>query len=161
MSTSTYGSESSIQPYKKEYTYLGIALAGVYAEAPNQYSKTSVSVTIYDTRLSAYYGDLAEGGIVCDKRPCKDHPDMVHMVVSGPMRGSYLPEKTKNGFNGNESCEDARDAGGFDYVSTDLYLGLWRSMGARIGKRVGDTIEWEDGTIESIVPCEMRWTVLR
>lgn len=148
-----------LDSYKREYTYLGIGDAGVYAEAPNKYSKHPASITIYDTRLSAYFGDLAEGGIVVDKRPCTNRDDFVKAVVSGPMRGSWLPEKTREGFGGNVSCNDANEAGALDYVSTDLYLDLWRDKGARIGKRVGDEIHWEDGKHESIVPVSQRWTV--
>lgn len=145
--------------YKNEYTYLGIAAAGVYAEAPNKYSKHPASITIYDRRLRAYFGDMAEGGIVVDKRPCLEHPDFYRMVISGPMRGSWLSEKTRETMHDTVKCHNAHEAKAFDYISTDLYLALWRDMGAKIGKRVGNEIHWEDGTKETIVPVDKRWQV--
>ena len=144
--------------YKPEYTYLGIAAGGVYARMPNRYSKdTSVSVTIYDTKLSPYFGDMAENGIVVDKRPCIDHEDFVSAVVCGPMLQESLPPKSKRTWDGVVPCESAKDANSLDFISLDLYLDCWRALGACIGRRVGDTIEWESGLTVAIPLAEKRY----
>jgi hypothetical protein len=44
-----------------------------------------------------------------------------------------------------------------DCISMDLYLDLWRPLGAKIGKRVGNEIVWENGDV-SVIPDEKdRW----
>lgn len=139
--------------YKKEYTTLGVAAAGVYASVGD-----NCSVSIYDTRLDPYLGNLVEGGIVVDKRPCIHHEDFVKLVVSGPMVRESLPPKTISRlFEPNRECLDPKEAGGCDYVSMDLYLQLWEGIGARVGYRRGDYIEWNDGEKQEIPPYESRY----
>lgn len=155
-----------MDPYKQEYTTLGIAAAGCYATAPNPWSKDSAaSITIYDRRLTAYLGELVEGGIVIDKRPCVNRDDFVSMVVSGPMLQESLPHDTKRGWDSTEPCtlEQAREAKGFDYLSLNLYIQVWAEKGARIGVRVGDKVYWNDGPLfgwgipQDIPPAELRY----
>lgn len=143
-----------VDPYRPELTYLGIGKAGVYGrKGPN------CSVSIPDTRLSAYYGDLIDGGLVVDKRPVPDD-DLVKWVVSGPMLDLALPEKSCHPlWEEVQPCADARllEHAALTDISLDLYLDLWRSLGARIGVREGDDIVWEDGAREQIRPAELRY----
>lgn len=140
--------------YKKEYTTLGIACAGVYATVGD-----NVRVSIPDTRLSSYYGDLVEGGYLIDKRPCIHREDFVHMVVSGPLLKESLPYGHKEGWDRKAIPVDPEGEkfGSLDYVSLDVYLDLWRKAGAKIGVRKGNKISWEDGS-QTLIPNEKdRW----
>lgn len=152
-----------MQPYKKEYTTLGIAAAGCYATCPPvQYGNgTTVesSVSIPDSRLIPYLGDLADGGVVIDKRPCIKRDDFVHWIVKGPMLKESLPGGCRNVPFSRDiiPCDDPKACGGYDYIALDLYMELWRGLGARIGTRVGDVIKWEDGEVFPIPPEEERF----
>lgn len=142
----------------EEYLTLGIADAGVYATAYNKWAPDRPSsITIYDRRLEAYYGDLAEGGLVLDKRPCRENDEFIKRVVCGPMHGQHLPSKTRDSWGKHIPCESAKEASGFDLVSTDLYLSYWRELGAKIGYRKGNYIEWENGEKDEIPSEEDRW----
>lgn len=158
-------SSSGSEAYKKEYTTLGIAGGGVYATAPSQWSDTAVSITIYDRRLIPYLGNLVEGGVVIDKRPCVDRDDFVAMVVSGPMLKESLPAGCKEVFDFAiprtvVPVVQGETLRSLDYIALDVYLDIWRKVGAKIGKRVGDTIVWENGYIFPIPPEDQRffWT---
>lgn len=140
--------------YKKSYSILGIGDGGVYAKEGD-----NVSVSIPDTRLSSYFGDLKEGGIVIDKRPCVDHPDFVRMVINGPMLKEALPPGHKDNFGEISPCDNPEKAGWMTYVSLDLYLKLWEKLGAKIGKRIKNKIKWNDGTMEVIPPWKERFSV--
>lgn len=147
--------------YKQEYDYLGIAMGGVYGRGPSKWSKDGFSVSIPDKRLSPYYGDLIEGGIVVDKRPCieKDEARFVNRVYLSPLLKKSLPPKTMcKLFEKEEPCEDVTQCGPIDYISMDLYLDLWRKEGAKIGKRVGNEIHWENGEVSPIPSESMRWS---
>lgn len=151
--------------YKSEYTTLGIALAGVYATAPNKWSADSAcQISIPDRRLSAYLGDLVDGGVVVDKRTCKEE-DIIQWVCSGPMLKESLPDSTHENFERqliHTTLEDilARKIGGFLYIALDLYLALWKYLGARVGRRIGNVIVWEGELFEQpIPPVESRWLV--
>lgn len=167
--------------YQAEYTFLGIAEAGCYASAPNRWGDTPASISIPDKRLSCYYGDVVEGGTILDKRPAfeKQSRACTRAVVSGPMLRDNLPALTisradfpENQILTADSVDSIRmepegfflTVGGdpfklssFDFISLDLYCQLWRQLGARVGKRVGMTVEWEDGEVEAIRPESERW----
>lgn len=152
-----------MNPYKREYTLLGIAAAGVYARVgPN------TSVTIYDRRLSPYLGDLAEGGVVVDKRPCVNHPDFYQLVCNGPLLKESLPAGTKEELVMEEKgflikdriavpIKEGGKLSGFDYIALDVYLANWEKLGCKIGHRHGDKIVWKDGSETIIPPAEQRW----
>lgn len=136
-----------------DWITMGIAQNGVYAQGPNPYGSTPSSITTYDNRLENYFHRLMEGGTVIDKRPAfeANFNAAVRGVVSGPMLNPLLPDGTVNRlFSGNISAQEAGQLSGLDNVSLDLYLAYWRKLGVRIGKRQGDSIVWEDGTIEPI-----------
>ena len=147
--------------YKQEYIYLGIALSGVYACGETKYgenSKTTCSIEIPDRRLTPYLGNMKEGSFVVDKRTCAQE-DIIHWVISGPMVDFDLPEKTRKDWDKIVACSDIKECSSMNYVSFDLYIDLWRSLGARVGKRVGDVIKWENGE-ETIIPefdCRWQW----
>lgn len=142
------------------YTYLGIGQAGVYANSFNPWSERhEAAITIYDTRLTPYFGDVAEGGIVCDKRPAFEQNEFkaVEAVISGPMRNNTLPPQTRDSWGQLIPCSDPKEGRGFDSISTDLYLSLWRELGAKIGYRRGNFIEFENGEKTEIPRAEDRW----
>jgi hypothetical protein len=145
--------------YKQEWQICGIAEAGVYATTvPVKWgSSTSIgSVTTYVPMLKAEVGNLIEGGVVVDKRTVKID-NLIHYVVSGPMLDTQLPPGTAKDWDKVKPCEDAKNLKSFDYVSLDLYLKLWRELGARIGQRKGDQIIWEDGRVWNIPDEEHRY----
>lgn len=132
---------------------LGIAEAGVYGQGPNPYGSTPSSITTYDNRLENYFHRLMEGGTVIDKRPAfaLNYDAAVSAVYRGPMLNPKLPEQTVNRlFEGNIPASQAGKPNSIDSVSLDVYLAYWRPLGVRVGKRQGDSIVWEDGTIEPI-----------
>jgi hypothetical protein len=142
---------------KDMYDLLGIGDAGCYASIKNEYH---TSVTIYDRRLHAYYGDVREGGTIVDKRPCfaGEAKEAIHLVISGPMLELQLDNGMVKRFMGAmEKWDGMSEIHSFDYVSLNIYLEMWRKVGARVGIRRGDTIVWEDGVVESIVPAELRY----
>lgn len=154
--------------YKNEYIHLGIADGGCYADCESNFSHdTAAHITIYDRRLTPYLGDLKQGGIVIDKRPCIRRNDFVKNVVRGPMLNVMLPHDTINSVMAkrNLACtiEQARTAGGYDYISLNLYVQYWAELGARIGVRVGDKVYWNDGPLfgfgvpQDIPSVENRW----
>lgn len=140
------------EAYKPEYTTLMIAMGGCYATAPGEYSSTYNHISIPDGRMTCYFGDVVEGGWVVDKRPCIDREDFVHMVVCGPLLKESLPDGMKLELFSNQPkvCEDAKECSGSDYVSLDLYLKLWRDMGARLGQRKDNEVHWENGEVTDI-----------
>jgi hypothetical protein len=149
------------EQYKKEWEFCGIAQAGVYAATVKVSfgsSSSRASVTTYDPRLRCEVGNLIEGGVVVDKRTVSSD-DLIHYVVAGAMLDLDLPAGHCKGWGDIEPCEDAKARKGFDFVSLDLYLKLWRSLGARIGVRKGDEIHWEDGRVWQIPSVEERYMV--
>jgi len=144
------------------------------------YPNSATMGTAYDRRLSCYYGCLVEGGFVLDKREplLQDHSlafkspmhcasldasGEVDYFADSPASKSWLVDAIANDPNTGEFGALARYAkanpGGFDRVPTIVYLAWWRERGARVGFRKGDTIVWDDGTVEEIRPVEERWMV--
>lgn len=126
---------------KCDWTYLGIGLAGCFAQAPNAWAKfSSASVSIPDRRLERYFWRLVEGAPVLDKRPAfeKDESAAIRGVVSGPMLEMTMPD------------DPSLPSGPFDKIGFRAYADYWRKLGARIGFRRGDTIQWEDGEVSPI-----------
>lgn len=80
------------------------------------------------------------------------------MVVSGPMLKESLPSGCKQVlFEGPTPVKEGEKFGGFDYIALDVYLDIWRRFGARIGKRMGESIQWEDGEVFPIPPFAERF----
>jgi hypothetical protein len=133
----------------KQYDLVGIALSGAYAKAKN------VSLT-GGKDLASMYHYLKEGGYVIDKRSCDQN-----QIIDGAYRGAMVDfalsdnlQKCTWESDVPKPCANYKDAGALDYVSFNLYRDFWRSLGARIGKRVADSIVWENGEIEQIVVYE-------
>jgi hypothetical protein len=65
----------------------------------------------------------------------------------------------------NPACGLARlalaapECGDFDDVEPDLFAVWWRAHGARVGRRFGAAIVWDDGETEAIRP--FAWCYLR
>jgi len=158
--------------YEKRMATLAIGLAGVYGETVD-----GASVTFYDTRLRAYYGELVEGGFVVDKsKVLESKPGL---AVSSPMcKGDMKPGTSdalgdvSDNFVANAIANDGNNPasflatlavaskghfGGFDFVAPDVYAAWWLDKGARVGTRIGDTIQWSDGIVEQIPSFEARY----
>jgi hypothetical protein len=133
-----------MENYKQEYKYLGRGDAGCYADGDGFHS------SIPDRRLKPYYGCLIEGGVILDKLPVfeKDAEAAIREVVSGPMLDIAMSADSSDKFG----------IRGLSFVGLAEYLGTWRKLGARVGQRVGETIEWEDGVVEPIPVYENRWS---
>ncbi len=92
---------------------------------------------------------LAEGAYIVDKRPCG--ADGIAAVYSGPMAKVGLPALTISRMWEKDqtfasmldalACEDTNK--GMTFVSLDIYVALWRNVGARIGRKVNGQIVWE------------------
>lgn len=134
------------EAYEKRYKVLSVALGGISGYFIERGNKVSSSIP--DKRLVPYLGDLIEGGVALDKRPAfETNEDAAYAeVFNGPM----LDIQLKSGYiskpfsTGPERWEGQK-IGGFDYAALDIYLDRWRQLGARIGHRWGDEIQWEDG----------------
>lgn len=113
--------------------------------------------TIPDSRLEPYFGDLVEGGIVIDKRPCAKLPEFALMVMSSPMLKLGITEPDlcpvpnemfvgalEGSFKTLAAIKLAKPTfTGLDHVGLADYLAVWRSNGARIGVKQGGNIYWE------------------
>lgn len=131
--------------YQNKFPYIGIALSGAYATRDN------LSLDSYDKRLDRFYSYLNDGGTVIDKRFCSVD-DIYKYCISGALVKFALPDNTRQAFSEVlKPCSKYLEADSLDYVSFNLYVDFWRSRGARIGKRVKDSIIWENGRIEEIV----------
>ena len=122
--------------------------------------------------------DLAEGGYVIDLRPLADHQQLTTWVFNAPMSNGRIEGDDINRLSDDvrkAASEMAqpfglqgafRDlallaaakvgepvdggAGAFDTVSAQYRATWWGSRGALIGKRVGDTLHWSNGSEQKI-----------
>ncbi|MHB8598391.1 MAG: hypothetical protein ACYDER_16430 [Ktedonobacteraceae bacterium] len=122
--------------------------------------------------------DLAEGGYVIDLRPLAKHPHITTWVFQAPMPNGRvegddidrLPDDVRKAagemagtFGLQGAFQDLAllaaakvgepvdgSAGAFDTVSAAYRATWWGSRGAFIGKRVGDTLRWSNGTQQTI-----------
>lgn len=158
--------------YDQRLAVLEIGLGG----CSGSYAAENARVTMYDKRISAYYGDVVEGGFVIVKTAILDaRPSL---AFSSPMCQGNLPLGTRDEFQGaagsivahaiaSDGENPARGlaammianpkCGAFDFVAPDVYAAWWREAGAKVGVRRGDRIEWDNGDSEAIRPVESRW----
>lgn len=156
--------------YDVRLATLEIGLGGCHG----QHAEGRASVTMYDRRLSAYYGELVEGGFVIDKRAVVEaNPGL---AVMAPLCRGDLPAGRRDVFQTRPDpvmaaalCDGesfgavaalmvaAPDCGAFDDAAPDVYAAWWRARGAQVGVRCGDRIVWADGSIEAIRPAGQRW----
>src|SRR6185369_8781632 len=100
--------------YEQRLVLLGIAQGGVYGNGQ------TFSVQIPDYRLSPYFGELLEGGIVLDKR---DIPIdiLIKHVVNGPMLDLSIPKNSFRPFvKGGTHEYQGETLKGFDFVGLDV-----------------------------------------
>jgi hypothetical protein len=156
--------------YERRLMVLGRGLAGCSGEGKGS------SITYYDSRLRPYFGELLEGGYVVDKREVLE--ERPGLAVLSPMCDGGLPLGAVDEFKsaegslvaqaiasgGEGSFRDlarlalaAPRCGAFDFVAADVYAAWWKDHGARVGRRVGEVIRWDDGSEESIRPFETRY----
>lgn len=152
--------------YKQDLVFLGIALGGPYGRGKTKFSKNSTttsSMSSYED-LSYHYGDLVDGAPVVDKS--KLSVDQICSGLSYPNLDVDLPDGCagdwdRQPFPFSADRALAKEMGPDGYraaytVSLDIHVEMCRRMGARVGKRQGDQIVWEDGGVEDIRPFEDR-----
>ncbi|SRR6266568_5422193 len=89
----------------------------------------------YDTRVERFYARLCEGGYVIDKTVLADHPEITHWAIMQPLENGRLEG----------------DLGAMDCISATTLALWWLKRGARVGRRIGNMIVWNDGTQEEII----------
>lgn len=151
--------------------------SGTHLAVPGRYSGSTSGMYGEQGREWALR-DLAEGGYVIDLRSLADNPHIFRWVVEAPMsngriegndidRLSDTARQTAGEmapFLGGDfqllaalaatKFGEPQDggAGMFDSVSAAYRALWWGEKGARIGRRVGDTLHWSDGTQQAINP---------
>jgi len=148
-------------------------LNGIHADGIGDDLCPKWSLTYYtDTWQQGPFQDLEEGGFAIDKKELlATSGEARSMVVNGPMVDITLAPGSIDKFDLHENAElmlpglgggyktlaaravADRSWTGLDSMSLDLYVAMWRELGARIGQRRGNDIEWEDGEIEKITEC--------
>ncbi len=157
--------------YNQRLTVLSIGLVGC-----SGHTADGASITYYDRRIAAYFGELVEGGFVIVKTAVLD--ERPGLAVASPMVRGNLPSGARNPFRAPTDSIIARSmmadqnnparglaalmmaapaCGAFDDVAPDVYAAWWAEHGARVGVREGDTIVWTDGEREPIRPFASRY----
>jgi hypothetical protein len=163
--------------YERRMAVIQIALGGVSGETTD-----GAHVTFYDRRLRPYLGELVEGGYVLDKRAVLMARPW--LAIGSPMVKGTLPPGTVDRFIDRHPTDafgesivldsirsdptnpaaglaalmqDDPACGGFDDVAPDVYADWWRRRGARVGRRLGRVVVWDDGETEQIRPFERRF----
>jgi hypothetical protein len=142
---------------------------GVIEPTVNATGSISGTMSSYDRMLAPFLSELIEGGVVIDKWSIPD-PLFSKLVISGPMCSAMLaddavdpcpsipsymlaPGGLEGGFKDLAAVKVAKPTwGGLDLVSVKSFTAMWREAGARIGKRVGNVIQWEDGAVDPVPP---------
>lgn len=134
---------------------------------------STCSTSTYDRRLGPYLGNVVRGGWVVDKRGIYNRDDFARWVIDCPLVDVRLANGAANPCPIPDplfACALAGSFGalavakianptwrGLDKVSVAEYVGYWRERGARIGRRIGDAIQWEDGAVSEIPPYSRRY----
>lgn len=149
------GRRACTDPEAGTWYSCGIALVGYHGRGPNKWGPPS-SISGYDTRLERAYVKLMEGGWVVDKRPAfeRDHDAAYRAVFKGPIDEPSLPDWAISKLSMDRDVyiyyPPMDSIGGTDYAGMGVYSEYWENLGARIGRRRGDNIIWNDGAIEPI-----------
>lgn len=143
------------------------------------------TVTMYDSRLSCYYGDLVEGGFVIDNQAVLDaDPSLAYLapMVSATLHDGEIdrldarvePDNFLLGMFAEQpdgygtvarlavaqlGASPTEEPGPMDYVSPGRFAAWWANRRARVGQRQGDTIVWTDGTVDQIRSIAERYMV--
>lgn len=147
------------------FDVVGIAQSGWYGERVTPWGKSST--TSYDKKFETCWHQVVEGGYLIDKRPV-DPGKLYDLTVHGPMLSltATEPEKCPEpsamlllGLSGawqNLALRRAVDPEwrGLDQIPLLDYLAMWQHEGAKVGKRVGDIIEWADSTTSPVPACD-------
>lgn len=130
------------------------------------------SIDMGDDRLGRHYWRVAEGGWIIDKIPALDldKAQALSLVLNAPMVDPGLQpgevtecpvpdELFAQGLEGEFQTlavlkRTNRKWRGLDQVSPEEYAAYWSKAGARVGRRRGEQILWEDGKVEKIEPGE-------
>jgi hypothetical protein len=162
-----------------EYCEVVVGIGGIRGEhlQPDPQKTRSEGTTSNLWPLEKALSRLVDGGYVIDLMPLEANPQLASWVWSSPLSNGHvegtdisrLPESVRESarqFFQMQFLEGAfhqlaalasqpqpsgeEPAGPFDYVSS-AYLALyWHSRGARVGKRVADSIHWMDGTKQQL-----------
>lgn len=158
-------------PKRPQYAEVTIAALTGEISGEHLYDPTSGYASGYTSRiwpLEKALANLAEGGYVIDLRPLASHPRLRAWVFAAPISNGRIedeqieqyPEELRRtaeqmlpGLGGEfqqlafliaHKIGEPTDgsAGPMDRVSAAYRANYWGSLGARIGKRVGNTIYW-------------------
>ncbi len=135
---------------ERPYVYVGQYLSSAYAKGlffiGDDVVAGSSSLETYSELLDvALREDVAEGAVIIDKRPISD----VSTVLGLPYVDLRLGRLTARGCYQTVTFDSMKDVFAADpmsigaSVSLDIYTELCRAHGARVGYRIGDSIEWE------------------
>lgn len=134
--------------------------------------------TEFRSGLQRALASLAEGGYVIDLRRLSDRPEIRLWQFQAPMPngdiegadiGRFSAEARESaaqmqpflsgefgvlaGMMAQKAGEpDDGSAGPFDRVSAAYLARYWGTKGARIGRRVGNCLRWQDGEEQEILP---------
>lgn len=128
----------------------GIGRAGIhFKRKEGEESFMSSSLTTSNPNVEQELHRLAQGGVFIDSREV-DEAALTHLVISGPM----LVHKSEGSQN---QIKPRAEAGPFDYIELSDYIASYFEIGARVGYRVGNRINWtrmkSTNQVESIAPC--------
>ncbi len=137
---------------------LEIALNGWHGEGDKS------RVSFYTNRLDDCLDYATEGCTILDKSMVAES-DLIHNVISGPMVDVSLPPNTVDRFTTKDKQtasnmlpglggayavlaktaieETPEKYGSLDKLSLDLYVDLWRKLGAKVGTYTKGKVVWE------------------
>ena len=122
----------------------------------------NVRTNYYTYDLDLCLHNAIEGAVIIDKSDCGENG--VIYVCNGPMCDTSLPPQTINKFNAGQQtidlllgpgglqgafaylldCKKQKpDWSGLDFVSLDIHVGAWRTLGAKIGQLIDGRVVWE------------------
>ena len=164
-----------VTEYHTGATVLVGAHSTAYYAAPSTDGGSS-HTSCSDSRLGPYLGYLHEGGWVIDKRRIMDGPrrgEFVDGVMNGPMIDTAVapsqvdrcPQPSaillgglQGAFQTLAMVKTAKpEWRGLDSIGPEDYAAFWRERGAKVGRRRGDAIVWDDGSRSLIPAFASRW----
>lgn len=158
-----------IHPYKPQLYLLIGSHNGCFGEGTD--GTNQFHSTIYDTRVWSYFGELVDSGYVIDRSALYLQDGYVSWILKEPLVDLSLPfgatsplptpgDVLLSGLHATAAPVLAGIASGAvcgDKVALNVLVDYWRERGARIGKREGNTVRFEDGVTYDIPAWENRF----
>lgn len=138
----------------RQYLLLSQALSSPHAILPSLKTEGSItrrSVSGLNGKLEDHIPEVLEGGWILDKR-CVPESLLIQWVIAGPMLQDDLPPGCRLDLWDKPIACTVDDLYGkgepegvsMTYVSLDLYVGLWKKLGAKVYQVVnGKPKEWD------------------